>query len=280
MGLFDKKYCDICKNKIGLLGNRKLEDGNLCKDCAAKLSPFFSERRKSTVEDIRAQLQYREENKVAVAAFHATRTLGKDMKVILDEDARKFVVTNSKNLAASNPDVMDFSQVTGAQLNVDERKTELRYTDKDGHQASYIPKRYEYSYYLSVGIYVNHPYFDSITVPLNSSAIKVGQQPIHQLTASTGKGASLVKGQIISNALGVLANQGTKTVASWNAEYNSYYNMGEEIVNALTQAREDVRSEIAARNAPKKAVTCPWCGATTVPDAAGCCEYCGGSLNG
>ena len=35
MGLFDKKYCDIC----GLLGNRKLEDGNLCKDCAKQLSP-------------------------------------------------------------------------------------------------------------------------------------------------------------------------------------------------------------------------------------------------
>ena len=39
MGLFDKKYCDICGEKIGLLGNRKLEDGNLCKDCARKLSP-------------------------------------------------------------------------------------------------------------------------------------------------------------------------------------------------------------------------------------------------
>ena len=30
MGLFDKKYCDICGEKIGLLGNRKLDDRNLC----------------------------------------------------------------------------------------------------------------------------------------------------------------------------------------------------------------------------------------------------------
>ena len=58
MGLFDKKYCDICGEKIGLLGNRKLEDGNLCKDCAGKLSPFFSDRRNSTVEEIKAQLAY------------------------------------------------------------------------------------------------------------------------------------------------------------------------------------------------------------------------------
>ena len=62
MGLFDKKYCDICGEKIGLLGNRKLEDGNLCKDCARKLSPFFSERRNSTVEDIKRQLAYRAES--------------------------------------------------------------------------------------------------------------------------------------------------------------------------------------------------------------------------
>ena len=85
MGLFDKKYCDVCGEKIGLLGNRKLEDGNLCKSCASKLSPWFSERRKSTVEEIKEQLAYREENQEKVAAFHATRTLGSDTKVILDE---------------------------------------------------------------------------------------------------------------------------------------------------------------------------------------------------
>ena len=60
MGLFDKKICDICGEKIGLLGNRKLDDGNLCKDCAKKLSPWFEERRHSTVEDIKRQLEYRE----------------------------------------------------------------------------------------------------------------------------------------------------------------------------------------------------------------------------
>ena len=62
MGLFDafkKKECSICGGEIGLLGNRKLEDGNMCKNCAAKLSPWFSERRSSTVEEIKAQLDYR-----------------------------------------------------------------------------------------------------------------------------------------------------------------------------------------------------------------------------
>ena len=57
MGLFDKKYCDVCGEKIGLLGNRKLEDGNLCKSCASKLSPLFTGRRHSALADIKRQLE-------------------------------------------------------------------------------------------------------------------------------------------------------------------------------------------------------------------------------
>lgn len=86
MGLFDKKYCDICGEKIGLLGNRKLEDGNLCKDCAKKLSPFFNDRRNSTVEEIRQQLAYREKtgNNSPLSS-----------RIKLSERARKFMPTRS-----------------------------------------------------------------------------------------------------------------------------------------------------------------------------------------
>ena len=40
------------------------------------------------------------------------------------------------------------------------------------------------------------------------------------------------------------------------------------------------REKIEQAAAPKTAVTCPYCGATTTPDASGCCEYCGGAVNG
>ena len=73
--LFDKKECSICGGEIGLLGNRKLEDGNMCKSCAAKLSPWFSDRRQSTVAEINDQLAYRENNQGKVAVFRITRTL-------------------------------------------------------------------------------------------------------------------------------------------------------------------------------------------------------------
>ena len=93
--MFEKKNCDICGGEIGLLGNKKLEDGTLCKECASKLSPWFSDRRRSTVDQIREQLDWREANQQRVAQFNPTRTLGNDMKVILDEDAGRFIVTRS-----------------------------------------------------------------------------------------------------------------------------------------------------------------------------------------
>ena len=77
MGLFDrllqKKQCAFCGGEIGMLGNKKLEDGDMCKNCASKLSPWFDDRRHSTVAQIGEQLAYREKNKEAVAQVQTTR---------------------------------------------------------------------------------------------------------------------------------------------------------------------------------------------------------------
>lgn len=180
MGLFDKKFCDFCGNKIGLLGNKKLEDANMCKDCASKLSPWFSERRHSTKADIDKQLEYREQNKSAVAAFNATRTLGNtSTKLLIDDNARKFMVTSAKDINAANPDVLDFSQALGCDLDVKEHRTEIRRTDSNGHSVSYNPPRYKYSYEFHAIIRVNHPYFDEMKFALSNGSIEVGEQPMN-----------------------------------------------------------------------------------------------------
>ena len=180
MGLFDKKFCDFCGNKIGLLGNKKLEDANMCKDCASKLSPWFSERRHSTKTDIDQQLAYREQNKSAVAAFHASRTLGTaSTKLIIDDNARKFMVTSAKDINAANPDVLDFSQALGCDLDVKEHRVEIRRTDSNGKSVSYNPPRYKYSYEFHAIIRVNHPYFDEMKFALSSGSIEVGEQPMN-----------------------------------------------------------------------------------------------------
>ena len=113
MGLFDAKYCSICAAKIGLLGGRKLSDGILCKECAKKLSPLFSERRSSTVDQIREQLDYREANKAAVAAFKPTKLFELNRYLFVDEENGTFLVNYRKDFAGDNPDVIKLSQITG-----------------------------------------------------------------------------------------------------------------------------------------------------------------------
>ena len=65
-----------------------------------------------------------------------------------------------------------------------------------------------------------------------------------------------------------------------SVEYREYENLGWEIRDVLMQVREGARAEAAEANAPKQAVKCPYCGATTIPTENGCCEYCGAAILG
>ncbi|MBR3325774.1 MAG: DUF4428 domain-containing protein [Atopobiaceae bacterium] len=239
MGLFsrftEKKYCAICGTELGLFGKVKLADGLLCKECSGRLSPYFEGRRQSTVEQIREQLAYREENKQAVAAFNPTRTLGAGTKVYLDEDNGKVIVTQSSNWRAANPDVFDYEQITGCDLTIDEDRDEVTYKDAEGNEKSYNPPRYTYEYDFFITIHLNHPYANKIRFKVNQNKIE---------------------------------NRGS-------VEYRNAESMASEIKEKLTLLRRGVRDA----KAPKAAVQCPHCMATTVPDAAGRCEYCGGVIS-
>ena len=235
MGLFDKKFCDICGDKIGLLGARKLEDGNLCKVCAGRLSPYMTDRRRTSVSDIKDHLDYREANKANVAALNVTRALGTGTKVLLDEDARRFIVTSSNRWQAENPDVMEFSQVTGCQTEIKEIRTELKQKDKDGKDISYNPPRYDIDYDFLITISINSPWFSEINFKVN--------------------GNNRVKERM-------------------SVEYREAEKQAREIKEALTTVRQEAR----ITSAPKTAQVCPMCHATCIPDAHGCCEYCGGAM--
>jgi hypothetical protein len=263
--LFEKKECAICGGEIGLLGNRKLEDGNMCKNCAAKLSPWFSDRRNSTIAEIEEQLAYREANREALASFRATRVLSRGYnKVVIDEDAGKFMVTSVANLASlqklqeANPDIIGFDQVTGVDIDIEEDYTEEKreVTEKDGSKkmVSFTPPRYTWEYDFHVMIRVNSPYFDEIKLRLNQSNVELNPDyPLPQMR---------------------------KPNPEINPDYCEYKAMAQEIKEILTEGRAQVRAEARAAAAPRAAVTCPYCGATTTPDASGCCEYCGGAVNG
>lgn len=246
--LFEKKVCAFCGKEIGLLGNRKLEDGNMCKECAQKLSPWFLERRTSTVAEIAAQLKYREDNQEKVKKFHPTRTFGEDMKIIFDEDAKQFIVSDERDFVKANADVLSYDEVTGCVLDVEEDQYEIMKEDKDGNDVSYQPKRYMKQFDFYITIQVNHPYFDEMRFKLNNETVEYEE-----------------KENVLNGLMnGLMGNQ--------HREVQHYRTLQEEIKAIITQTREDVR----AAKQPKQSIICSYCGATTIPDENGCCEYCGG----
>lgn len=243
MAFLKKKYCDICGEKIGLLGNKKLEDGNMCKDCSKLLSPHFSDRKKTSLSDIKDHLEYRENNKKDVEAFKTSKIIGGYTRVLIDEEAQKFIVTSSDNWKSENPDVVNISQVTSCNTNIYEYKTELKFKDKDYNDVSFSPKRYDIEYDFYMTVYVDSPWFDSMGFALNDKRIYM-----------YGSG-----------------------------EYRIVEQQSKEIEEILTRKNVEVKGNFSnanstSNNKVKATQKCPYCGSTTIATEKGCCEFCGGDL--
>ena len=241
MGLFDKKFCDVCGEKIGMLGNRKLEDGNLCKDCAKKLSPWFDDRRHSTLEEIKSQLQMREENRSLVSSFRPGRVIRSD-RYNLYIDERQQLFAASVNLdREDNPDIISLSQITGCNLDVNETRTEEYRTDRDGERESYNPPRYSYSYDYYFYIYLNHPYINEMKLKLNSMDIseddrnrrhdveRAGQEMMSYLQNVTGctvGGMGMNQGMGMQSGMGMNQGMGMQPAMGMNQGMGMQPGMG------------------------------------------------------
>ena len=175
--LFEKKDCEICGGDIGLLGNKKLVDGDMCKNCAAKLSPWFTGRKQSTVADIKAQLAYREENAAELQnGFRPTRTLGEYYKMyVMYENGcpGKFVISDTEDYAAENADIIRFADVVSWDAHIEDYSDELMRENEAGEEVSYNPPRYEFSYDFYIELELNCPYFDQIRFRINRNTLKV-----------------------------------------------------------------------------------------------------------
>ena len=177
MGLFDafkKKDCEICGKEVGLFGYKKLEDGEICKDCVKLLSPWFDDRRHSTVAQIKQQLAYREENRAALNAFRPTVAFGERYTLraeLVNGVPTRFVVERTNSYKEENADIINFRDVISFNIDVQESKRELMRENNEGEEVSYNPPRHEYSYDFYAEIHVNHPYFDEITFQLNRDSV-------------------------------------------------------------------------------------------------------------
>ena len=278
MGLFDKKFCDVCGEKIGMLGNRKLEDGNICKDCAKKLSAWFDDRRHSTLEEIKSQLQMREENRSLVSSFRPGRVIRSD-RYNLYIDERQQLFAASVNLdREDNPDIISLSQITGCNLDVDEMRTEEYRTDRDGERESYNPPRYSYSYDYYFYIYLNHPYIHEMKLKLNSMDIseddrnrrhdveRAGQEMMSYLQNVTG---CTVGGMGMNQGMGMQPAAGMNQGMSQNV--NPQGGMG-TAAGGMGAAAGAAAGAAFAGNAAEGPWVCQSCGAT---NAGRFCESCG-----
>ena len=153
-----------------------------------------------------------------------------------------------------------------------------RPVNKDGERKSFNPRRYAYSYNFYIVINVNNPYFSEIRFQLNSSAVDNDEETLLDGPDAMRRPRGGLRGGFGGMRGGSLTSNAEEVRAS--VEYRQYEEMGREIRDALLQVRQQAREEAAAAAAPKAAVTCPYCGATTTPDASGCCEFCGGAVNG
>ena len=174
MGLFDKKFCDICGEKISFLGNHKLEDGNMCGTCNKKMSPFFNGRRKTTVEEMKQHLAEREQNSAKLASFVVGSQFGDSQKIYIDAAGQNFMVTYSApgNFAKENSDILPITAITSCNTDIKENREEEYTKDANGNRVSYNPPRYRYFYDFKITITLNWRWFNEITVKLNSSKVE------------------------------------------------------------------------------------------------------------
>ena len=271
--LFEKKDCEICGGEIGLLGNRKLVDGDMCKACAAKLSPWFEDRRESTVAQIKEQLAYREANAAELKdSFRPTKTIGdyETMYVMYENGCpSRFVVSRDEDYVGDNADIIRFSDVTSCNVDIQEEQNELMRENDDGEEVSYNPPRFEYRYDFCIEMGIDSPYFDSISFRINRNTVEmVSVKP----TQNSGAGLKRV---LAANSAFDPTN---------NPEFRKYQLMCDEISEIVKQGQQGVPAEtpVIPETSPETdgvtaptssgAKICPACNAEVTGKF---CEYCG-----
>ena len=240
MGLFDvfkKKDCEICGKEVGLLGYKKLEDGEICKDCVKLLSPWFEDRRHATVQQIKEQLAYREQNAKEHENFTISRTIGdEEYKMYIEEVAgvpTRFFVTAKSDYKAENPDIISFKDVASCVTDIQVRDEEIKQKNSEGQMVSYRPPRFKHhhDFYIKMEIR-NNPYFDDIRFRINGSCITL--ETVGDVGGGFG-GAALVG---LLQGVGV-STAGVQTNSLRNSSENRRYAECSMICQKIEQAVED-----------------------------------------
>ena len=247
MGLFDrfkKQDCEICGKEVGMFGYKKLEDGEICKDCVKLLSPWFEDRRHATVAQIKEQLAYREQNAKEHENFTISRKIGDEEYFMYIEEVSgvptRFFVTRLSDYKDENPDIISFKDVISCVTDIQVRDEESKQKNAEGQMVSCNPRRYKHhhDFYIKMEIR-NNPYFDDIKFRINGSCITL--ETVGDIGGGIG-GAALAG---LFQGVG-LSTAGAQTHSYRNSSENRRYEECRMICQKIEQAVEDGKRGAAA----------------------------------
>ena len=288
MGLFDvfkKKDCEICGKEVGMFGYKKLEDGEICKDCVKLLSPWFEDRRHATVQQIKEQLAYRAQNAEKLKSFSVSRVLGDYEKIHIEEVngvPTRFYVTQFGEGIEDNPDIISFQDVVSCVLDLDVHDEELKQKDAEGNRVSYNPPRYQHHYNFIIRMEIrNNPYFDDIHFTVNSGVVT-----LESIGSMGGLGGAVLSG--LRKGAGIGIQPASYANSRERQRYSEYQMMCDKIIQAVEDGKRGPRAVSAVPEAQVVQVPvveqpvqtgpkfCSNCGAPV--DGGKFCQHCGSKL--
>ena len=262
MGIFSKKECSICGDKSGLLSNKKLADGNLCRSCRARLSPFYEVTNRDTAAGIAAQLEYRERNRAELRLFRPSIAVGGAGKVFIDMDGGKFTLASERELREGNPDLFDLGGLRSCAFYAREQIVK---GDEDKSD------RFDYHFYLKFT--VEHPFLRSFSygysgVTVSSTRNRIREEEIRKIYT----GQKDIRTGLAAFITGV-DRKGTE-------EYLQQYALAQDMIGALTEAAAAFRPGQALRpqavSTAAEVCFCSNCGARV--EGGTFCPDCGARL--
>ena len=262
--------CVLCGEETDEEFGLEVYDGWICENCAARLSPWISEEdlELAETEDLEEQLRLREENQSLLEDFTPTRSFylpGMTEKIYLDDESRRFLITEDLNILEENPDIISLDDVTDASVAVEDDRQEIG------------DHLYEYSYLLSVELSLDHPYLSDLSFSLHQEPLTFESSEKSFL----GFGGFDPEEEPTFQSIERFGQDLCDALTDCEEEINHKYDVrpGAFRLGSLPEDEEEPEEEMEeADSGEGDVVICPWCGCRTHVTGNFRCEHCDGNL--